>query len=302
MESGLVCDISQVAGNDIAVTSHNCVLVYKAIVGDLVRYIGAGFFTELWGDRFVIFACHMLLGSRDSSVGIVTLYGLDGKGAWILVGGDIFRTCPDRQWGPPSLLYRGADNPLARPGKKQTNVSVRMAWISFGALLCWKTNKHYDSSRLDVVEIARVPDMLPGLFPSWSGYKGFSAPRYNGYRVFFSRVKRPGSGVDHRIPSSAEVEERVELYVYSGPSWLVLGWPLPLLIISVIITSRVRWAVVVERKGGRESAYWETWRKEQASAAVTITPALFWGSALRKIAEKRRCDCERDQSLKSRTR
>jgi len=26
-----------------------------------------------------------------------------------------------------------------------------------------------DSSRLDVVETARVPDMLPSLFPSWSG-------------------------------------------------------------------------------------------------------------------------------------
>jgi hypothetical protein len=26
-----------------------------------------------------------------------------------------------------------------------------------------------DSSRLDVVEIARVPDMLPSLFNSWSG-------------------------------------------------------------------------------------------------------------------------------------
>jgi len=26
-----------------------------------------------------------------------------------------------------------------------------------------------DSSRLGVVEIARVPDMLPRLFPSWSG-------------------------------------------------------------------------------------------------------------------------------------
>ena len=25
-----------------------------------------------------------------------------------------------------------------------------------------------DSSRLDVVEIARVPDMLPSLLPSWS--------------------------------------------------------------------------------------------------------------------------------------
>jgi len=29
--------------------------------------------------------------------------------------------------------------------------------------------KHVDSSRLDVVEIARVPNMLPSLFPSWSG-------------------------------------------------------------------------------------------------------------------------------------
>jgi len=29
--------------------------------------------------------------------------------------------------------------------------------------------KPYDSSRLDVVEIARVPDMLLSLFPSWFG-------------------------------------------------------------------------------------------------------------------------------------
>jgi hypothetical protein len=33
--------------------------------------------------------------------------------------------------------HRGADKSLARPGKKQTNFSVRMAWISFGALSCW---------------------------------------------------------------------------------------------------------------------------------------------------------------------
>jgi len=26
---------------------------------------------------------------------------------WILVGGDIFCTCPDQPWGPPSLLYNG---------------------------------------------------------------------------------------------------------------------------------------------------------------------------------------------------
>jgi len=41
-----------------------------------------------------------------SSIGIATGYGLDGPGIesrW----GEIFRTCPDRPWGPPSLLYNG---------------------------------------------------------------------------------------------------------------------------------------------------------------------------------------------------
>jgi len=33
-------------------------------------------------------------------------------------------------------LYRGADKSLARPGRKQANVSVSMTWISFGALPC----------------------------------------------------------------------------------------------------------------------------------------------------------------------
>jgi hypothetical protein len=38
-------------------------------------------------------------------------------------------------------------------------------------------------------------------------------------------VKRPGCGIDHPPPSSAKVNERVELYLYSpsGPSWPVLG-------------------------------------------------------------------------------
>ena len=41
-----------------------------------------------------------------SSVGIATAYGLDGPGIesrW----GEIFRTSPDRPWGPPNLLYNG---------------------------------------------------------------------------------------------------------------------------------------------------------------------------------------------------
>jgi hypothetical protein len=43
---------------------------------------------------------------RDSSVCIVTVYGLDGPGIepwW----DEIFRTLPERPWGPPSLLYNG---------------------------------------------------------------------------------------------------------------------------------------------------------------------------------------------------
>jgi hypothetical protein len=46
----------------------------------------------------------------------------------------------------------------------------------------------------------------------------------------FPGVKRPGRGVDHLPPSSAEVKERIQLYLYypSGPSWPVLGWTLPL--------------------------------------------------------------------------
>jgi len=48
---------------------------------------------------------------------------------------------------------------------------------------------------------------------------------YNGYRVSFLGVKRPGRGVDHLPPSSAEAEGRVELYFFSpfGLLWPVLG-------------------------------------------------------------------------------
>jgi hypothetical protein len=96
---------------------------------------------------------------RDSIVGIATRYGLDDPGS-NPGGGEIFRTRPDRPWGPPSLLY-------------------------------------------------------------------------NGYRVSFPGVKRLGRCVDHPPSSSARVKERIELYLcpppsLSGPSWPVLGRPLPL--------------------------------------------------------------------------
>jgi hypothetical protein len=42
---------------------------------------------------------------RRSSVGIATGYGLDGPGIESRWGARFFRTCFDRPWGPPSLLY-----------------------------------------------------------------------------------------------------------------------------------------------------------------------------------------------------
>ena len=38
---------------------------------------------------------------------------------------------------------------------------------------------------------------------------------YSGYRVSLSGIKRPGCGVDHLPLSTAEVKEKVELYIYS---------------------------------------------------------------------------------------
>jgi hypothetical protein len=53
--------------------------------------------------KYSIYALYM---GRDRAVSIVTRYGLDGPGikSW---WGEIFRTCSDQPWSPPSLLYNG---------------------------------------------------------------------------------------------------------------------------------------------------------------------------------------------------
>jgi len=45
-----------------------------------------------------------------------------------------------RKFSQHLFSYSSADKSLARPGTKQANVSVRMAWISYGALPCRKRN------------------------------------------------------------------------------------------------------------------------------------------------------------------
>ena len=59
---------------------------------------------------------------------------------------------------------------------------------------------------------------------------------YKGYRVF-PGVKRTGCGINHSSPSSVEVKEIVELYLYSlsGSPLAVIGGNLPLPLSSVMI-------------------------------------------------------------------
>ena len=63
--------------------------------------------------------------------GIVTGYGLDGPGSNPSIG-EIFRTCPDRPWGPPSLLYNGYrvfPGGIERPGRDADPSSPSSAMV-----------------------------------------------------------------------------------------------------------------------------------------------------------------------------
>jgi hypothetical protein len=89
--------------------------------------------------------------------------------------------------------------------------------------------------------LSRYSDWLgmngPGIESRWERifrtrpHRSWGSPSllYNGYRVSFSGVKRLGWGVNHLSRSSAEVKERIELYLYSlsVPSCPVLGLTLP---------------------------------------------------------------------------
>ena len=76
----------------------------------------------------------------------------------------------------------GADKFLARPGRKQANISVRMAWISFGAL-------PYREGDLMTVRVSMLLKSRTSLtffeacfLPIWA--KDLSAPQYTILRRF----------------------------------------------------------------------------------------------------------------------
>jgi len=75
-------------------------------------------------------------------------------------------------------LYRGADKSLAWPGRKQAKCfcqnGVNFLWCL--SLQGGGKKKPDDRLHLDVVEIMCIPDMLPSLFPSWSGKGLVSTP------------------------------------------------------------------------------------------------------------------------------
>ena len=50
--------------------------------------------------------------------------------------------------------------------------------MNFLRRLALQGNKLDDSSHLVIVEIVHVPDMLPSLFPSWTGYGLISTPEF----------------------------------------------------------------------------------------------------------------------------
>ena len=62
---------------------------------------------------------------------------------------------------------------------------------------------------------------------------------YNGYRVF-PGGKAAGAWRWPPTPTTVEVKERVELYLYSpsGPSWPVQGWTLPLSLPTVLFNQQ----------------------------------------------------------------
>jgi len=57
-----------------------------------------------------------------------------------------------------------------QPDQEGNKLIILSEWREFPSAPCFAEKKKIDnSSRLDVVEIARVHEMIPSLFPSWSG-------------------------------------------------------------------------------------------------------------------------------------
>jgi len=122
---------------------------------------------------------------------------------------------------PQSLSERSL---AAEPSVNQSHrISFEntLAWV---ALSTWYSNSLRAGRSRD-----QIPVEVRFLAPVQTGSEAHPASYTMGTGSFLG-VKRPGRGIDHPPLSSAEVKERVQPYLYSpsGPSWPVLGCPLPL--------------------------------------------------------------------------
>jgi hypothetical protein len=132
---------------------------------------------------------------RDSSVGTATRYGLNGPGIESLPSGLRLGSASDRLLGLRFESRRG-----------------------HGCLCCVssvKTSKVQDSqdkdTSTDEVQTSKIIQKNPGVGEIIATRRdrpwGPPSLLYNGYRVSFPGVKRPGRGVNHPPPSSAEAKE-----------------------------------------------------------------------------------------------
>jgi hypothetical protein len=70
----------------------------------MIEAINVKFCVEIVNAHRYFVRTHSLkVGGPGSVIGIATGYGLDGPG----IESQVFRNCPERPWGPPSLLYNG---------------------------------------------------------------------------------------------------------------------------------------------------------------------------------------------------
>jgi hypothetical protein len=107
------------------------------------------------------------------------------------------------------------------------NSVVQLNWLR----VLLPSSTYFLSGEYKTTVLSGGTDSAPGTVTLQGGCFGVQTPVV--VQLLYSsflKVKRPRHGVNHPTSSSAEVKERVVLYLYSpsGTSWPVLGWTLPL--------------------------------------------------------------------------
>jgi hypothetical protein len=99
--------------------------------------------------------------------------------------------------------------------------------LSMVADYCWAVRNLHFQMKISLLPPSNRPER------PW----GPPSLLYNAYRIF-TGGKAAGAWRWPPTPSSVQVKERVELYLYSPlrPSWAVLGWPLPLPLLLMSLT------------------------------------------------------------------